>query len=67
MIKINKTDLDGFLVIEPQCFHDSRGFFLETYQREIYFLAGIKDTFVLFALYILHSKYNQNDDNSSGL
>jgi dTDP-4-dehydrorhamnose 3,5-epimerase len=46
MIKINKTDLDGFLVIEPKCFHDSRGFFLETYQKEIYLSAGIKDTFV---------------------
>ena len=46
MIKINKTDLEGFLVIEPNCFKDDRGFFLETYQEDIYKAAGIPDKFV---------------------
>jgi dTDP-4-dehydrorhamnose 3,5-epimerase len=46
VIKIKKTKLDGFLVIEPTCFKDNRGFFLETYQEKIYKAAGIKDSFV---------------------
>jgi dTDP-4-dehydrorhamnose 3,5-epimerase len=43
---INTTPLNGLLVIEPKCFQDERGFFLETYQAERYHDAGIVDTFV---------------------
>jgi dTDP-4-dehydrorhamnose 3,5-epimerase len=46
MIKIINTDLKGFVIIETKCFQDSRGFFLETYNEEIYKKAGIKDKFV---------------------
>jgi dTDP-4-dehydrorhamnose 3,5-epimerase len=46
MIKVKSTSLEGFLVIEPNCYKDSRGFFLETYQEDIYKAAGIKDKFV---------------------
>jgi len=45
-MKVNKTPLDGFLVIEPDCFQDERGFFLETYQEERYKKEGIMDDFV---------------------
>ena len=40
------TPLEGLLLIEPRCFQDERGFFLETYQRERYLAAGILDEFV---------------------
>ena len=43
---INTTPLNGLLVIEPKCFQDERGFFLETYQSERYREAGIVDAFV---------------------
>ncbi len=43
---IHKTPLAGLLVIEPRCFQDERGFFLETYQAKRYQDAGIVDTFV---------------------
>jgi len=43
---INTTPLDGLLVIEPKSFQDERGFFLETYQAQRYFDAGIADVFV---------------------
>ncbi len=43
---INTTPLNGLLVIEPKCFQDERGFFLETYQSQRYHEAGIVDTFV---------------------
>lgn len=43
---IHKTPLTGLLVIEPRCFQDERGFFLETYQAKRYQDAGIEDTFV---------------------
>ena len=43
---IERTPLEGLLVIKPRCFLDERGFFLETYQKERYHAAGIVDTFV---------------------
>ena len=43
---IKSTPLTGLLVIEPKCFRDDRGFFLETYQSARYRDAGIVDTFV---------------------
>jgi len=45
-MKIVKTPIDGFFVLEPQVYEDSRGFFLETFQEEIYKEKGIKDHFV---------------------
>ncbi len=45
-MKITTTPLEGFLIIEPRCFKDERGFFLETYQEERYRAAGIDDVFV---------------------
>ena len=46
MIKVKSTSLEGFLIIEPNCHKDDRGFFLETYQEDIYKAAGITDKFV---------------------
>ena len=46
MIKVKKTSLEGFNILEPNCYKDERGFFLETYQEEDYRAAGIKDKFV---------------------
>jgi dTDP-4-dehydrorhamnose 3,5-epimerase len=43
---INTTPLKGLLVIEPKCYQDERGFFLETYQTERYQEAGILDAFI---------------------
>lgn len=45
-MKIIETGLDGFFIIEPKCFLDERGFFLETYQDERYHDVGIFDVFV---------------------
>ena len=45
-MKIEATPLSGLLVIEPRCFRDERGFFLETYQATRYQEAGIVDNFV---------------------
>jgi len=39
------TPLKGLLVIEPRCFQDERGFFLETYQGDRYREAGILEEF----------------------
>ena len=30
MIKVKKTSIEGFLILEPNCFKDERSFFLET-------------------------------------
>ena len=43
---VNQTGLSGLLLIEPQCFRDDRGFFLESFQAERYRDNGIKETFV---------------------
>lgn len=45
-MKITTTALEGFLLIEPRCFKDERGFFLEAYQEERYRKVGIEDVFV---------------------
>jgi dTDP-4-dehydrorhamnose 3,5-epimerase len=45
-MKITTTPLEGFFLIEPPCFQDERGFFLETYQESRYRKAGILDAFV---------------------
>jgi dTDP-4-dehydrorhamnose 3,5-epimerase len=44
-LKINKTELDGVLIIEPNVFND-RGYFFETYQRQRYADAEIRVDFV---------------------
>ncbi len=45
-MKVTHTPLKGLLLIEPVCFRDERGFFLESYQFERYKEAGIHDQFV---------------------
>lgn len=40
------TDLPGVVLIEPQVFEDSRGFFMETYHRAKFEEAGIAEAFV---------------------
>lgn len=45
-MKVEKTPIDGLLVIEPQVFGDERGFFIETWQAARYKEAGIEGDFV---------------------
>ena len=45
-MKVIPTDIEGLLVIEPQLFLDSRGFFSETYNEERYKAVGIDVCFV---------------------
>lgn len=45
-MNITATPLDGLLIVEPQCFQDQRGYFLETYEEARYRQAGIQETFV---------------------
>jgi dTDP-4-dehydrorhamnose 3,5-epimerase len=45
-MQIKQTDFAGLLVIEPDCFRDERGFFLESFHWERYRENGIADTFV---------------------
>jgi dTDP-4-dehydrorhamnose 3,5-epimerase len=40
------TAIPDVLVIQPEVFGDSRGFFMETYQEQRYFEAGIRVRFV---------------------
>lgn len=45
-MRVEQSELTGLLLIEPKCFRDERGFFLESYQEDRYRGAGINDTFV---------------------
>jgi dTDP-4-dehydrorhamnose 3,5-epimerase len=45
-MKVLPTDLPGVLIIEPDVFQDTRGFFLETYHAQKYREAGIPEAFV---------------------
>lgn len=44
--KFIPTELDGVIIVEPDCFRDERGFFLETYRYNDYAANGIACTFV---------------------
>ena len=45
-MKIEKTNLDGVLVIKPETYDDERGFFLESFNKIKYAKAGINFDFV---------------------
>ncbi|MCX6152064.1 MAG: dTDP-4-dehydrorhamnose 3,5-epimerase [Ignavibacteriales bacterium] len=45
-MEIIKTELDGVLLIQPDVYPDSRGFFLESYNKKRYEEAGVKEIFV---------------------
>src|ERR1700741_3978350 len=45
-MEIRATGIEGLLLIAPRRFGDARGFFLESYQRERYAMAGIAHDFV---------------------
>ena len=45
-MKVTETVLLGVLIIEPKVFPDSRGFFVETYNKERYVASGIDVDFV---------------------
>jgi dTDP-4-dehydrorhamnose 3,5-epimerase len=45
-MKVRTTSLSGFLIIVPDIYGDSRGFFTETYQQKRYAENGIDRTFV---------------------
>lgn len=41
-----KTDIEGLILVEPTVFGDSRGYFMETYQKEEFKAGGIDEEFV---------------------
>jgi len=45
-LKFLQTDLPGVMIVEPDVFRDSRGFFLETFHAERYRQGGIPYDFV---------------------
>lgn len=45
-VRFTETSLPGVLIIEPQVFHDDRGFFLETYHHGKYAEGAIDRAFV---------------------
>ena len=45
-MKVTQTALPGVLLLEPEVFHDNRGFFLESYNETTMAEAGIREHFV---------------------
>lgn len=45
-MNITKTDLEGVLILEPKVFGDSRGYFFESWRKEVFEQAGIVCDFV---------------------
>lgn len=45
-VRFTKTSLKGVILVEPDVFGDSRGYFLETWQKERYINGGIDSEFV---------------------
>jgi dTDP-4-dehydrorhamnose 3,5-epimerase len=46
MIRVEKTKLDGVLLIKPEIFEDHRGWYLELYNEKLYREHGIEARFV---------------------
>ncbi|WP_407935027.1 MULTISPECIES: dTDP-4-dehydrorhamnose 3,5-epimerase [Clostridium] len=46
MFNFIETKIDGVYVIEPKVFGDNRGYFMETYNKNDFFEAGLKMEFV---------------------
>ncbi len=45
-MKVTKTEFSGLLIIEPRVFHDDRGYFFESWNKQTFFDAGIPYDFV---------------------
>jgi dTDP-4-dehydrorhamnose 3,5-epimerase len=45
-MEVKKTPLDGVLLVRPRLFKDDRGWFLESYNRDVFLAVGIVETFV---------------------
>ena len=45
-MKVTQTELKEVLLIEPDCFGDHRGWFMETYNKEKFMENGIENVFV---------------------
>jgi len=45
-MKVEKTNIEGLLILEPTLFHDSRGYFCETYNRQTFSNFDIDVAFV---------------------
>tara|TARA_Y100001970_G_C14154211_1_gene814569 strand:+ start:37 stop:570 length:534 start_codon:yes stop_codon:yes gene_type:complete len=45
-MKVKTTKLNGVFILQPECFQDERGFFLETFNKNQYLEAGINFDFV---------------------
>ncbi len=45
-MQVEKTELDGVLLVTPQVFGDDRGFFMETYNRDRALELGLPGNFV---------------------
>ena len=45
-MNVIKTKLPGVLIIEPRVFSDNRGYFMETWNRDLYAKAGVPAEFV---------------------
>jgi len=71
-VKVIKTSLPGVLVVEPDVFGDSRGFFMETYNEARYREAGLPHRFVqdnlsFSARGVLRGLHYQNPDGQGKL
>jgi dTDP-4-dehydrorhamnose 3,5-epimerase len=42
---VEKTPIDGLIIIEPKIYYDSRGFFMETYKQRDFLSLGISEQF----------------------
>ena len=45
-MKVTKTEIPGLLIVQPDVFIDSRGYFFESYNKKRYTEFGIPDNFV---------------------
>jgi dTDP-4-dehydrorhamnose 3,5-epimerase len=45
-MKFINAEIEGLVIVEPNIFKDERGYFFESYNKDVFFQAGIKSEFI---------------------
>ena len=43
---VHKTDIEGVFIFEPTVYQDARGYFYESFRKDVYASSGIQESFV---------------------
>ena len=70
-MKVEKTEFDGLLILQPKIFKDERGFFLESWNKSLFKSLGLNMSFIqdnqsVSKKNVLRGLHFQNNPNGQG-